>query len=278
MRSWFRVAALVGAVVVVVLCGPPAVAGRSWTPGDDTVKVMAWQGEREYRDFLRSDPARQLKDFKRSAACLYPPAASRPCPQLDPSLPPLSLTCEGGAPVPPLWRRDRVSVEDEFGDDWYVYVDWSCPEDLFPPFTEEDLRALEVAALPVHHQPASGPILVRKPTIVFAEPEERELHAVLFGEYGVDVVVTPRSYAWDFGDGATLTTVEPGRPYPDFDITHTYREPGSHAISLTTAWSGRYRFEDDPSGRWRDVEGTVHTVDVGDPFEVVELRSRLVGS
>ncbi len=247
-------------------------------PGDDAVKIMAWQGEMEYQAFLRSDPASLLVGYERSAGCLYGPAASRPCPQYNPGLPPLSLVCDDGAPVPPLWRRDRASITEEFDDDdWYVYVDWSCPGDLFPPMTEEDLRHLEVAALAVNQQPATGPILIRKPTIVFAEPEDQEFRTVLFGEYGIDVVVTPESYAWDFGDGETTVTADPGRPYPAFDVTHTYLDLGLRTITLTTTWSGRYRLDADPSRRWRDVEGNAHTVDEGVEFEVIELRGRLVG-
>ncbi|UJP40099.1 PKD domain-containing protein [Cellulomonas palmilytica] len=100
---------------------------------------------------------------------------------------------------------------------------------------------------------------------------------MLFGEYGVDVVVTPESYTWDFGDGETVVTADPGRPYPAFVVTHTYLDLGRRTISLTTAWSGRYRLDMDPSGRWRDVEGTTHTVDQGEEFEVIELRGHLTG-
>lgn len=248
-----------------------------WAPGDDHVNVSAWQGEVEYRAFLRSDPALQLLELRRSAGCLYGPAVSRPCPQHRPELPPLSLVCEDGPPVAPLWRRDRESITQEFRDDWYLYADWSCPEDLFPPFTQADLRRLAIEPLQVNQQPAAGPTLIRKPTIVYAQPAQQQFRTVLFDDFGVEIVVMPSSYTWDFGDGETVTTAEPGRPYPAFDVTHTYLELGTYRISLTTAWSGRYRFDTDVPGRWRDVEGTAHTVDDGDEFDVIELRGHLDG-
>ncbi|MCR6688978.1 hypothetical protein [Cellulomonas sp.] len=160
---------------------------------------------------------------------------------------------------------------------WVVRAGWSCPEDLLPPFTEADLRRLKIDALEVNQQPAAGPVLVQRRTIVFTKPEDRELRAVLFDSFGVDVVVTPVEYEWDFGDGSTLTTTEPGRPYPAFDLTHVYTELADRQITLTTTWTGRYRVDADPLHRWRDVEGTATTVDVGDEFEVVSLRTRLTG-
>lgn len=272
---------LVGAALLALVLGSTGSAISApgatnvWNPGDDHTYVGAWQGELEYRAFLRSDPANQLVEYKRSAACLLPPASSLPCPQYDPTAPPLNLVCEAGAPVAPLWRRTRDSADVEFSDEWRVRSDWACPEDLLPPFSEADLRRLKIDPLEGHQQPASGPVLVQRPTIVFTEPEDRELRAVLFDSFGVDVVVTPVEYEWDFGDGSTLTTTEPGRPYPAFDLTHVYTELGARTITLTTTWTGRYRVDADPLHRWRDVDGTATTVDVGEEFEVISLRTRL---
>lgn len=264
-------------VGVLGLAGPGA-AAQVDLPGNDEARVSAFDGEREYREYRATDPGPEFRtvEYTRSAACLYGPAVSLPCPQYDPSRPPLKLRCDEGVPLPPLWRRERADRLSDWGA-WTVRVDWSCPEDLLPPFTEADLRRLKIDALEVNQQPAAGPVLVQRPTIVFTEPEDRELRAVLFDSFGVDVVVTPVEYAWDFGDGSTLTTTEPGRPYPAFDLTHVYTELADRQITLTTTWTGRYRVDADPLHRWRDVEGTATTVDVGDEFEVVSLRTRLTG-
>lgn len=272
-RCW-RLAALLILSVGVLGVPTEARADQVDLPGTDEVRVTAFEGEREYRRHLASDPGpeKRLVDYVRTAECLYPPASQSPCPLAEP---PLSLACEDGAPIAPLWRNER-SAADAGWPGWQVRSDWACPEDLLPPFTREDLRKLRIEPITVNQQPSGGPILMRKPTIVYAEPSDRELRAVLFETWGVDVVMTPVEYTWDFGDGVSMTTAKPGRPYPGFDLTHAYMEPGSAQISLTTTWTGRYRIDADPSHRWRDVEGTATTVDVGVEFDIVELRSRLV--
>ncbi len=138
------------------------------------------------------------------------------------------------------------------------------------------MRALRIDALNVNHQPADGPMLISKPVIVYTEPSDREFHVVLFDMWGVDVIVSPLEYTWEFGDGQMLTTTEPGRPYPAFDLTHEYEEVGTARITLTTTWTAKYRVDSDPLGRWRDADGTAITTDQGEEFEVIELRSTLV--
>jgi len=119
-------------------------------------------------------------------------------------------------------------------------------------------------------------MLLNKPVIVYVEPVDRELRTMLLGAFGVDVRVKPESYTWEFGDGEKLTTRRPGRPYPAFDVTHMYAQPGRGQITLTTTWSATYRLDDDPAHKWRDVHGTVQTTDTGIEFEIIEWRTRLV--
>ncbi len=240
---------------------------------DDNYFVRAFLAERDMRLDLARPPDQRVYDYERTARCLATPAASEhPCPQLNPGLPPLSLTCEDGEPILPLWRQQR----EPRGESWQLLHDWVCPEDLLPPVTQDDLRALKIAPLKVGQQPKDGPMLITKPVIVYTEPAEREFHVVLFDYFGVDIVVTPRDYTWDFGDGDTLTTADPGRPYPNFDVTHVYEQLGEARISLTTTWTAKYRVDSDPLGRWRDADGTAITTDQGEEFEVIELRSTLV--
>jgi hypothetical protein len=55
------------------------------------------------------------------------------------------------------------------------------------------------------------------------------------------------SFHWDFGDGSTLATDEPGIPYsgegdpsaePDSYLLHTWRQTGTRTVTLTTTWTG----------------------------------------
>ncbi|HEY3002411.1 MAG TPA: hypothetical protein VGJ44_08665 [Kribbellaceae bacterium] len=63
----------------------------------------------------------------------------------------------------------------------------------------------------------------------------------------VDVRANPSSYTWSFGDGDEVTTTSLGAPYPDGDVTHTYRERGKVRISVTLNYDTWYRV---PGGQW----------------------------
>lgn len=235
---------------------------------EDVVDASAFQREHERRlDEARPVSERKFR-YQRTGNCLAPAGSQHLCP---PPVPP-GLVCEDGPPLAPLWRQ---ALEGD--NQWYRLGNWVCPEDLQPPFTEADLRRLKVKPVRVRHQPASGPMLITKPVIVYAEPKEQRFDVRLLDFYDVEVVVTPAEYTWDFGDGATLTSTEPGRPYPAFDLTHVYDELGQAQITLRTAWTAMYRVATDPAGRWRDAEGSVETAHEGEPFEVIELRSKLDG-
>ena len=56
---------------------------------------------------------------------------------------------------------------------------------------------------------------------------------------GVSVLLQP-SFAWDFGDGTTLTTSNPGGAYPNKSVTHTYVSAGNYTASLTISWAGTW--------------------------------------
>lgn len=154
---------------------------------------------------------------------------------------------------------------------------WTCPVDLLPPFSQVEFRRLPIKPLTAHRQPSGDEVLVNKPLIVYADAEHREFRTDLFG-FGIDVDVYPVEYTWDFGDGTSLTTADPGSPYPSFDVAHTYgSEVAGTTVTLTTTWKGKYRVDEDAKRRWLDIEGTAFTTTTFDPFDVVELRSRLVG-
>ncbi len=48
------------------------------------------------------------------------------------------------------------------------------------------------------------------------------------------------------------------------------------AVMLTTTWSGKSPVDEDPSGTWIDIDGTAVTTTSTSPFDVVDVRSRLV--
>jgi hypothetical protein len=62
------------------------------------------------------------------------------------------------------------------------------------------------------------------------------------GPYTLAVTGTVIDYTWEWGDGSpALSTNDPGKPWPNGQITHTFRQSGSFAVSVTTGWHGTFR-------------------------------------
>ena len=58
----------------------------------------------------------------------------------------------------------------------------------------------------------------------------------------VGVTLSP-TFTWNFGDGTSFTTDKPGVPYPDTNISHTYRATGTYKTTLTISWAGTWSAE-----------------------------------
>ena len=55
------------------------------------------------------------------------------------------------------------------------------------------------------------------------------------------ITIAPLHYTWSWGDGSDrLETDDPGAPYPDGQVTHTYAAGGTVHGSLTTQWGATY--------------------------------------
>ncbi|WP_041554280.1 hypothetical protein [Cellulomonas fimi] len=182
--------------------------------------------------------------------------------------------CVDGPPLLPLWSQRRASAADPWPATWTLAYGYSCPEDVVPPMTEADFRRLPLAPPVLRLQPDRGWVLVNKETIVMTDDAEQTLQTTLLG-YSIEVVASPSSYRYDFGDGSRdLVTTSAGHPYPDHDTFHRYETLGTVAVTLTTTWTGRYRLAG--SGVWHDIPGTAETATTSAPFTVEERRSRLV--
>lgn len=271
--------AAVTVVLLALLASGAHAAPKSDADGDELTFADARATYAEYRHDLSADipPERRIVDWAHAPLCNVNSAILEP--GIDGECAPPNGTvnvpaCGEDLPVEPLWRRVRADLSAPWNR-WQMVVGWICPDDLLPPFTEADFRSLTIVSPDAHRQPATGDVLVNKPLIVYTEPDvERRFRTSLFG-YGIDVVATPLEYTWAFGDGTELTTTSPGAPYPSFELTHDYRAPGAATVTLTTTWEGQYRVDEDPDGEWRDINGTAVTTVALDPFEVVELRTRL---
>jgi len=60
----------------------------------------------------------------------------------------------------------------------------------------------------------------------------------LIGEV-IDVTMRP-SFTWAFGDGGFMSTTDPGGPYPNGKVTHSYSRPGVYPVILITTWGGTF--------------------------------------
>ena len=58
----------------------------------------------------------------------------------------------------------------------------------------------------------------------------------------VGVTLSP-TFTWNFGDGTSFPTDKPGVPYPDTNISHTYRATGTYKTTLTISWAGTWSAE-----------------------------------
>lgn len=103
----------------------------------------------------------------------------------------------------------------------------------------------------VAYQPEFEP-LVNVPVYFWCDlPTIFQSRVDIIGEV-VDVALRP-SFVWSFGDGSYLATSDPGAPYPNGPVQHTYKKPGLYEITLLTTWNGSYTH----NAVVRAVSGTV---------------------
>ena len=274
--------AVLALVVVVVSLGgaggaraEPDMFGNA---DDDHLDLAARDAAQQEREWQASgeDPAVRLTEFQRADLCGVTTAA----PTTDLNGDCATYTgavqipaCEVGPPVQPLWRRDRATPSSEWSE-WRYVTGWSCPAENLPEFTLTDFRRLPIAPSVLTIQPARPEVLVNMPAIVYTDPVTQAFTTDLLG-FPVEVEATPTSFTWDFGDGTDpVTTTSPGHPYPDHDVAHPYPRPGVYTITLTTAFTGRYRLAGTTT--WLDVVGTATTTTTSAPITAVEAPTRLV--
>jgi hypothetical protein len=238
----------------------------------------AFEGEQARKAAERAaiSPELQVVQMQRALMCntnsgVPTTPLNGPCPEASGTV---GLNnCGDATPVPPLWRRTRTTQADEWNP-WTLAAFGGCPGDLLPTMSIEDFRRLPLPAPAWHMQPEQDWVLVNKETIVYSTDTEQQLRTDLLG-YGVDVIATPSSYTWDFGDGSKpLSTRRQGHAWPGFDLFHVYEQAGTGTITATTSWTGRYRVDGDT--QWHDILGTAQTTAASAPFDIVERRAHLV--
>jgi hypothetical protein len=142
-----------------------------------------------------------------------------------------------------------------------------------PPSPDEVFRYFQTLPLPqlTTRQQPPGQALVGLPVIFFTDSPTTQTFTVDIRGFTVDIAATATSYTWDTGDGALLTTTDPGAPYPDQTITHDYSS-GTYTASLTTTWGATFSVD---SGVAAQVPGTTTTQGAPVTFSVRQARTVL---
>ena len=157
--------------------------------------------------------------------------------------------------------------------------------------SEADVREFLMTVVPVSGAGTSPPVdasgmaqfVLGLPLIVFAVgPSEVAVGPVPLVGHNVEVAAEAMSYVWASG-GAQTESDEPGRAYDGAPCTRSdcdsylhlpaFTVPGTHAVTLTTTWMGRYRVD---GGAWIDIAEPIERVSAPTLLNVREARGVLV--
>jgi len=192
---------------------------------------------------------------------------------IDGVIPPPANECANGAWIQPRWSRLRNAGDGSPGP-WILEVGYTCPGDPDFPLQLEDFQRLLIDPPPLNLQPETGWVYAGLETIAYTDSSARGWSIELLG-LPFDVGAYPIEFTWDFGDGSSpLVTDDPGEPWPDHTVAHTYLTPGVATPSLVTRWQGVYR--QGGAGEWSPVPGSGFTTTTAPPITVHTARTRLV--
>lgn len=106
---------------------------------------------------------------------------------------------------------------------------------------------------------------INQHTNVFADVESQTFSESLLG-IDVEIRAVPIEYQFDYGDGVTRTSSDPGSPASqssntdaatEFDVetstSHVYRDTGTYPVGVTTTFIGEYRLT---GGPWTPISGS----------------------
>jgi hypothetical protein len=145
--------------------------------------------------------------------------------------------------------------------------------DVTPGMVAAALKLVPIHPSVLQVQPANGRTLVNFDTNFYTDTRAFDRAVTLLGQR-VDLHIVPSAFGWRFGDGATLTTEEPGAPYPELQVTHSYLRKGTVAPSVDTTYTATFRVN---GGPWRDVPGSVTIAGAPVDLEVLTATPTLVG-
>jgi len=192
------------------------------------------------------------------------PAAPRECAHGDPAKPGITTIPCGNGQFLPLARPGVATAPCT-----------ACSPDTIVRVT--DLQNFPAYPASTTMEP-NGWAIVGLPANFWAGASAQISTGLLLGQ-PAQVMFTPISYHWNYGDGTTATTTTTGASWDTLGLTefsptdtsHPYTTTGTHTVTLTINYQADYSFGDQD---WRPVDGTVTVPST--PFTVVTARESTV--
>ena len=206
------------------------------------------------------------------------PACNRP--NYDPNVSPkcygdvaITQDClDGTLAQPPLYARTQN--DDGTWERWRQLSWYTCPQDnALIAAIQHEWSTLTPVPTSATIQPDSGWVYANVPTIAMADGAAQVSTANLLGAR-VDIRATPHTFTWTWGDGEQTVTEDPGTPYPNQTLTHTYAHlKGDVTLALETNWTGEYRIN---GGAWSAFGSNIASDSPPIDLEVRNPHSQLV--
>ncbi|WP_369699582.1 hypothetical protein [Nesterenkonia sp. Act20] len=139
---------------------------------------------------------------------------------------------------------------------------------LLPGAVEEAFATLPISGGTVQFEPdLLGFGYKDRHTHMFADVDTQTLNETLLG-IPVEIRVHPQTFNWNYGDGTSGVTYDPGEPMPDnwggetvvktnqeTPTSHVYTDTGRFPVALTITFVGEYRVGG--GGPWIVIPGSV---------------------
>ena len=143
-----------------------------------------------------------------------------------------------------------------------------------PPSPSEVFSHFERLPLPqltTQHQPP-GDGLSGLPVIFYTDSPTTQTFTVDIRGFSVVIEATAEQFTWHTGDATgQITSTDPGQPYPNQTIEHSYRS-GTYTAHLTVTWGATFSVNGSTPA---DVPGTTTTDGPPVTFDVLQARAVL---
>jgi hypothetical protein len=177
---------------------------------------------------------------------------------------------------PVMPRYEPAPTDAQPGDpagDWSM-VREGCYDitSLNPPPSGAEVfsyfQRLPLPQLTTQHQPP-GNGLTGLPVIFYTDSPTTQTFTVDIRGFSVVIEATAERFTWHTGDATgQITSTDPGQPYPNQTIEHSYRS-GTYTAHLTVTWGATFSVNGSTPA---DVPGTTTTDGPPVTFDVLQAR------